>query len=285
MLALTERSRTFRGIGRGRTDTTTPAPLAQLVARLHGKEKVAGSNPAGGSHSQNARPDDDWKAWQPMYATEYVYGFDIETLNDEERGFNGLDPARSEITEIAVATDESINGGGEVFQGAESKILNDFFAFVRSLKPGLMTGWNSSFFDGPFIDYRYDEVAPRHVVHATPPLTLLPQPSLRPKYNAMPGYGTPRNPGGGYALLFAADGGVHAHLDVAQAYHRFADEQNVKWGLKPVCEAQGIEMVNLDRTRLHEYTPAEVHDYVLSDGRGTRELALRLLGLDYTPYR
>lgn len=220
-----------------------------------------------------------------MYAAENVYGFDIETLSDESRGFNGLDPARSEITEIALAADESINGGGEVFQGPEAKILRDFFTCVRSLKPGLMAGWNSSFFDGPFIDYRFDEVAPRDLVSSTPFIRLLPQPSLRPKYAAMPGYGTPENPGGGYALMFGANDGMHAHLDVAQAYHRYADEQGVKWGLKPVCEAQGIAMFELDRTRLHEFDPADVHKYVLSDATGTRELALRTLGLDYTPYR
>jgi hypothetical protein len=221
-----------------------------------------------------------------VYDAQHVYGFDIETLNDEERGFNGLDPARSQITEIAVATDESINGGGEVFQGPESKILNDFSTFVRSLRPGLMTGWNSSFFDGPFIDDRFAVVSQwADWGTVQPPITLIPQPSLQPKYQAMPGHSTPQNPGGGYSLLFPAAGGVHAHLDVAQAYREFADEHGIKWGLKPVCEAYGIKMVELDRTRLHEYTPDEVHDYVLSDGRGTRALALRLLGLDYKPYR
>lgn len=221
-----------------------------------------------------------------MYDPLHVYAFDIETLNDEERGFNGLDPARSQITEIAVATDVSINGGGEVFQGAEATILRDFFKFTKSLAPGLMTGWNSSFFDGPFI---HDRCV--HGLDVTPValgamMRMVPQPGLRAKYQAMPGHGTPENPGGGYALTFrAADGGTHAHLDVAQAYREFADEHGVKWGLKPVCEAHGIAMVELDRTRLHTYTPQEVHAYVLSDGRGTRELALRLLGLDYEPYR
>lgn len=220
-----------------------------------------------------------------MYDAQHVYSFDIETLNDESRGFNGLDPARSRITEISVVTDDSINGGGDVFTGPEKKVLSGFFQFMRSLPAGLLTGWNSSFFDGPFIHDRdrvvdmYLNVAPHEQMR------LLPQPGLVPKYQAMPGHSTPRNPGGGYALMFPAMNGLHAHLDIAPAYRRYADAQGIKWGLKPVCEAQDIPMVELDRTRLHEYTPEEVHDYVLSDGRGTRELTLRLLGLDYTPYR
>lgn len=215
-----------------------------------------------------------------MYDPTQVYGYDIETMNDEERGFNGLDPSRSYITEIAVATDESINGGGEVFTGSEQQIIYGFARFLVSLKPGLMAGWNNTFFDNPFIDYRTRQVGIDFE------MVLTAQPGLRAKYDPLPTAVTPENPNGGWVATFPAfDGGRHSSLDVAQAYRRFADEQGVKWGLKPVCEARGIDMFEIDRTRLHDYSPAERRRYVLSDGHGTRELALQMLGLDYTPYR
>ena len=71
---------------------------------------------------------------------------------------------------------------------------------------------------------------------------------------------------------------------IRESTARFADEHGVKHSLKPVCAAHGVDMVELDRTRLHEYTPAERAAYALSDSRGTRALTLRLLGLDYAPY-
>lgn len=214
-----------------------------------------------------------------MYDPLYVYGFDIESLNDEEAGYNGLIPERSRVTQIAVATDPSINGGGEVFEGTEEDIFADFTRYMHSLPTGLLTGWNSAFFDLPFIYDRARLVAPNWMPH------LIPQPNLRPKYQALPGHSTPTNPGGGYNAFFTASDGLHAHLDVSQAYHRYADEAGVSWSLKPVCEAQGIDMFVIDRTRVHEYSPEEQKRYVLSDASGGRELALRMLGLDYTPYR
>lgn len=223
-----------------------------------------------------------------MFDPKNVYAWDIETLNDEARGFNGLDPTRSRITEIVVVTDESINGGGEVFADAdEARLLRDFVKFFASLRPGLMCGWNDSGFDIPFARHR------AQVVNVNLPMQFNAQPGLRPKYDPLPTAATVENPGGIWSAIFAADGGHHASLDVSQAYRRFADETGVKWGLKPVATARGIEMFDLPdgfaswddyRQRLHERTPEERFDYVFSDGRGTRELALQLLGLDYAPY-
>lgn len=214
-----------------------------------------------------------------MYDALHVYGFDIESLNDEAKGYHGLIPERSRVTQIAVATDPSFNGGGEVFEGDEIQILADFTDYLASLPAGLLTGWNSAFFDLPFIYDRARTVAPAWMPH------LIAQPGLRPKYQALPGHATDTNPGGGYTAAFHGFKGLHAHLDVSQAYHRYADETGVSWSLKPVCDAQGIDMFVIDRTRVHEYSPEDQKRYVLSDASGARELALRTLGLDYKPYR
>lgn len=222
-----------------------------------------------------------------MYAPQQVYAWDIETLNDLENGFYGLDPRASLITEIAVATDESINGGGEVFYGAEPAILREFSKFIASLKPGLMTDWNGAFFDIPFTHYRSLRVG------VGAPFRRIAQPGLVAKYDPLPTAATPENPGGGWAASFFGDGGPHASLDVSQAYRRVADATGTKCGLKPVCELHGIDMFELPegfedwndyRQRLHERASAERREYAMSDARGTRLLALRLLGLDYTPY-
>lgn len=209
------------------------------------------------------------------FSPEQVYAYDIETHNDEANGFNGLDPRRSYITEIVVVTDPSIAGGGKVFSGSEEEILRDFTDFTASLPPGLMVDWNGAFFDGAFVDHRA-----RQHESLNPTWVQVPRPDIAPKYDALPTSVTPESPTGGWSTLFAGDGSYHAALDISHAYQQRSESMGAKWSLKPVCAAEGIEMYEIDRTRLHEYTPEQRRDYVLSDGIGTRELALRALDLD-----
>lgn len=223
-----------------------------------------------------------------MFDPLHVYSWDIESLNDQARGYNGLDPTRSRVTEIGVATDESINGGGEVFDDRdEARLLRGFVSFVTSLKPGLLSGWNDSGFDLPFIRHRAS------VLGVDLPITFNAQPGLRPKYDPLPTSATEENPGGIWSAIFAADGGQHVSLDISQAYRRHADETGVKWSLKPVMEAHGLPSfavpagfvdVNDFRQRLHDATPEQRRAYALYDSHGARWLTLHLLGLDYVPY-
>lgn len=214
--------------------------------------------------------------WDPLN----IYALDIET--DNSPGRNGLDPGNSSITEVCVVTHPDCGIDEQVFQGTERQILDGLQDFLAGLPAGLLVTWNGTFFDFPFIS---DRIGPSGMTLPCG-LRMQPAPTLRPKYDPLPGHSTPENPGGGYQVTWDLGLGVaHAHLDVAQAYRRYADEQGIKWGLKPVCEALGVPMVDLDRTRLQDYSPAERRAYNLSDGIGTHELALRLLGLDYAPYR
>lgn len=239
------------------------------------------------------------------FAPEDVLGIDIETDNERcetlcdsyaakgktECFGHGLEPALSHITEVAVACDESINGGGEVFEGREAKIIGDLDRFLCSLRPGVLVPWNGLFFDFPFISDRS-----KYLNLGRIGLTMIPAPALRPKYDALPGHATTENPGGGYHAYWASNltGIPHVAFDVAQPYKRFADEAGAKHSQKPVAEAMGLPMFEIPdgfvdaddfRTRLHDATPAQRKAYVTSDASQARELALRLMGMDYTPYR
>lgn len=241
-----------------------------------------------------------------------VHGIDIETENkrcetlcdsydakgESECFGHGLEPALSRVTEVAVACDASVNGGGEVFEGKEDKILRDLDLFLSSLRPGVLAPWNGIFFDFPFISDRV-----KYLGLGLYGLMLRPAPALRPKYDALPGHATPANPGGGYHAYWTStvSGIPHVAFDVAQGYKRFADTtidpatgKPIKHSQKPVAEALGLPMFEIPdgfadaddfRTRLHDADPADVKAYVTSDASQARELALRLMGLDYAPYR
>ena len=207
-----------------------------------------------------------------MYGPDRIYGFDIETDNSE--GF-GLVPEKSRVTEIAIDT----ASGGEVFAGNERTILRDFEAYLGTLEPGLLVPWNGAFFDVPFITDRWAAV--NWMYENGWNLTLDPQ--LVPKYNPTPGHE------GGYTAYWLNRAGVHhAMIDMAYAYKPYAAkvaaqrgvDLNKVWSLKPVCTSLGIDMVELDRENLHLYTDEERKEYCLSDARGARLLANRLLGWD-----
>lgn len=211
-----------------------------------------------------------------MFDAAHIYGFDIETLNDERQGLDPTHP-NSRITQIALETADR----AYVFENdSEFAILDDFVGVLLDLPSGLLAGWNSSIFDLAFIHTRAEVVNARWVNRL---LRLIPQPDLKPKYAFTPGHNT------GYMAQFVSKDAktIHSHLDIAYAYKSFADSFGldetgkpvVKWSLKPVAKAAGVEMYEIDRTRLHEYTLEEQRRYVMSDAHGTRELTLKMLGL------
>jgi uncharacterized protein YprB with RNaseH-like and TPR domain len=209
-----------------------------------------------------------------MYDAEHIYGLDIET--DNSPGHHGLDPARSSVTQVSLVT---ATGAFDI-ETDEFHLLTNLDALLLSLEPGLLVTWNGSFFDMPFLADR--AAAHEDTMHPDSwGLRLLHQPGLTPKYvpeAGMTGYtGKP----GGYASLWTnPDGSTrHTHLDISQAYRNTAAALGVTWSLKPVAKALGIDMVELDRTRLQDYSLTERAAYVNSDAIGTRLLALRLLGL------
>jgi DNA polymerase elongation subunit (family B) len=200
-----------------------------------------------------------------VFSIPRIYAGDIETDNSEGHGLN---PLLGRITEIAIQGHDAASTA--VFSDDDEKeLLRKFTWHMRTLEPGLVVTWNGSFFDLPFIQTRADILA------AASPLQIEVDENLKPKYDLLPGY-----TGGVVGTFDSRRGRVpHQHLDISGAYKQFAADHGVSWSLKPVCAAAGIDMYEIDRTRLQDYTAAERERYVLSDTNGTLQLAYRLLGL------
>lgn len=199
-----------------------------------------------------------------------IYALDIETytglLPDGKQAY-GLDPAQSYITEIAVCGPDFT----EVFalkDVREADLLCDLASFLSTLTPGVIATWNGRFFDLPFIHDRAEanDLDPKTDLG----LMLLPRDDVQPKYDFLPGHKT------GYEAVWEASGYCHLTYDVSFRYKEFAEQHGVKHSLKPVARAAGIEVIELDRERMHEYTDEERRAYAASDVHATRELALRL---------
>ena len=63
------------------------------------------------------------------------------------------------------------------------------------------------------------------------------------------------------------------HLDGFQAYRADVGQNlPISCGLKSLAKFVGLEPVEVDRRRIHELTPEEMHEYVLSDARLARQL-------------
>ena len=194
-----------------------------------------------------------------------VITLDIET---DTTGGHGLDPTHAAITEIAVALGPQ--GREVVCTGAEDDILACTAAIIADAPVGsVLVTWNGAAFDLPFIDHRISrnrDLCARIGPHR--PVRHLPL-SVERKYPPIEG---------DTEELRAWTWAGLPHLDIAYGFRSFAEERGIRWSLKSVARAHGIEVIELDRTRMHEYSPAEREEYARSDVRATRALALILLG-------
>ena len=179
-----------------------------------------------------------------------VYGFDIET----DTTVNGLDPRVSQVTSVAIW---SLTEQRCIADVDERELLFELARLVESLPAGIMAGWNSAVFNLPFLATRAE------LLGISLPFTLVPDPAITPKY----GFTPPHTSG------YRARVGEHVHADIAYAYKLDASWLGVSWSLKPVARAFGIQMVEVDRERMHELSADELVAYNLSDARGTCLLA------------
>lgn len=182
-----------------------------------------------------------------------IFGFDIET----DTTTNGLDPRVSRVTSIAVW---SPTAQCCITEEDESVLLTGFARVLTDLRPGVVVGWNSSCFDLPFLATRAEHCG------VELPIRLVADPGIRPKY----GFTPPHSSG------YRAEVAHHQHVDVAYAYQDIAASLGVAWSLKPVARALGIEVLEVDRERMHELSPAAIASYNVSDARATCLLATRL---------
>ena len=190
-----------------------------------------------------------------------IVALDIET--DTTDG-HGLDPTRAAITEIAMSFDEPTLD--VVHAGAERSILLDTQTTIANISSSdsLLVTWNGAAFDLPYIKRRIKD----HSGFGLPPKRHRPLGVAR-KY--------PPIEGDSQELYSWTWGGLR-HLDIAYGFRDFAERTGTRWSLKPVARAHGIDVIELDRTRMHEYSPAERREYALSDTRATLALAHVLLG-------
>lgn len=174
------------------------------------------------------------------HASERLYGLDIET----DTAIDGLDPEVAAIVAVAVATSTETF----VLTGSERTILMSLDALLADLPPGLLTTWNGTGFDLPFIATR----AERWCV----PIGLrLGDPTANAACDAwyrhqhLDGY-----------LLYRADVGATLGL---------------RCGLKAMARLVGLDPVEVDRADIAALSAAELHAYVASDAEVTRDLVGR----------
>jgi len=181
---------------------------------------------------------------------------DIET---ETRFGGGLDPLGSSVVAVALAFDD---GSATVFDDADEGVLLARVDEVLRSRSGLLLTWNGAGFDLPFIAVRARVLGLGEGFG----LRTSPDPSLPVKYAPPPGLGGPVR-----AAWHRCD-----HVDVAHLYRSFAEEHGLQWSLKPVARHHGLEPVEVDRTAIHELSPAELEAYVASDALVTLDLGRRI---------
>ncbi|MEM8706799.1 MAG: ribonuclease H-like domain-containing protein [Actinomycetota bacterium] len=185
--------------------------------------------------------------------TAPLIGLDIET----DTTIDGLDPRQSAVLAVAV----SGAGHDVVIDGPdESSILRRVDELLASIPHGILVTWNGSGFDLPFIAAR------AAVLGLSLGLVTRHDPRMPGRHDPLPG-----EPG-------RVRGRWHAlrHLDGYQPYRSDVGHVlSISCGLKSLAKLAGLEVVEVDRSRIHELTPAEMHDYVLSDARLARELVER----------
>lgn len=182
------------------------------------------------------------------------YALDIETT--------GLDCRTDRITSVG------IYGSGVAFvleDPNEDRLLESLWLYVTKLPAGEIVTWNGAVFDGPFLSHRA-------VVCRLPSewFPLVADPDIAPKYEPQPGF----RPVGYHLAMQAGGWRRHTHRDLAYELREWATAHHVKWGLKPVARAAGIEgVIEVDREHMDLLTVPERMAYNLSDVVATYELA------------
>lgn len=193
---------------------------------------------------------------------------DIETYTggvtpDGER--TGLDPRYTPIISVAATFAHE----GEFFAYPhERDILAALEEWMREFAPQaeLLVTWNGANFDLPFLATR----AAMNNIEIS--LSLRPSELRPPKYRVCPGYSA-----GQLANWAGTD-----HVDLMYAYEDFARTSNIRWGLKPVARAMGLDPIEVDATNMEALSNDELRLYNLSDVDTTLELSYLS---DITPWR
>lgn len=182
-----------------------------------------------------------------------IYGLDIET----DTTVDGLDPAVARIVAVAVAGPDGVR----VFDDADEALLLDRLDWhLAALEPGVITTWNGSGFDLPFLADRAGRCGVRLG------LQLWLDPSIRLRGDALPGH----------LGAYRGSWHSHVHLDAYRVYRAdVVPALGVSGGLKAIARVCGLAPVEVCAARLHELSDDEVRAYVASDACCTRLLVRR----------
>ena len=192
-----------------------------------------------------------------------LYGLDIET----DTTIDGLDPAIGRILAVAVVNADEADRTAEatepveVFDDAdEVELLDRLDRSLAALPPGVLITWNGARFDLPYLATR----AERHGLHLG--LRLWLDPALSGRHEPLPGH----------RGAYRASWHHHYHLDAYRLYQAdVGPALRLPCSLKVVASLAGLAPIEVDASKVHELTPAQIATYVRSDARCTAVLAHR----------
>ena len=174
-----------------------------------------------------------------------LYGLDIET----DTSIDGLDPTVAAVVAAAVASDQHTT----LFRGDEATILRALAEHLRNLPLGIITTWNGTAFDLPFLAER----AQRLGIDV----------GLDPAFASSDG---------SLENHVAATWFGHRHLDGYRLYRADVGRAlPVSCGLKRMARLVGLDPVEVDTARIHELDPDLIDRYVASDAELARALLIR----------
>lgn len=205
-----------------------------------------------------------------------IFALDIETdtspLTEAEKaaGFTarGLDSRITPVTAAAFHDGRHTNVlHAADYRDGEAGLLSRVGAYMIGAgasrdNGGVLVTWNGSVFDLPFL---VDRARMLGVLGWFTGLELTRDESIVPKYDPLPGHA------GGYRATWHG----LPHLDMAYVDRDECLATGVSWSLKPWATHLGLDPVEVDRTRMHELSRAELDSYVASDAVITHGLATR----------
>ncbi len=181
-----------------------------------------------------------------------LYGLDIET----DTTTDGLDPQVAPVLAAALVGEDF----SAVFDGAESDLLVELDQHLADLEPGILVTWNGGCFDLPFL-------SERAAVCGVPLGLCLVHDPLIPG-----GHQSPQHLVGGYRARWHC----HGHLDAYQVFRADVGASlGISCALKPLARLVGLEVVEVDRQRIHQLSDDERRTYVVSDAHLARALIQR----------
>ncbi len=199
----------------------------------------------------------------PLLATTPRYALDIETAPLDP---NTADPREGLYWPTARITTVAVYNPSVSFvieDGDESRLIMATVDRLADLPGGIICTWNGANFDYPMLIGRSRML---NLPDWWDSIVL--DPTITPKYEPQPGFEPV-----GHDLILSAASGQHSHLDVAYLWKEWAASNDVKWRLKDVARANGMNPIEVDREHMDRLTVAERLGYNFSDTVVTYDLA------------